>query len=275
MLAIVTFRREQNSIHNVSLEVIETQKIPEFLMRSQHKDKKSRYSIFRKKPELKYDRSTLDTGSRSQVLKIRNLTSSAYILRFDRHGIKFTPGQHVTLGLPGENQIREYSIYSATNKPYFEVLIKDVEEGLVSRKLHRVKEGDILNFDGPFGFFTIDQNKIDSHKYLFIATGTGIAPFHSIVGSYPSLNYKILHGIRYLNETYEKHFYLNNCYIACTSRDANGDFQGRITDYLQYHKIETDTLVYLCGNSEMIYDVYDMLISGGFNADQIKSEVYF
>ncbi|NJM14595.1 MAG: hypothetical protein HC896_03735 [Bacteroidales bacterium] len=39
---------------------------------------------------------------------------------------------------------------------------------------------------------------------MFLATGTGISPFHSIVNSLPGLNYKLLHGVRYINEGYDK-----------------------------------------------------------------------
>lgn len=244
-------------------------------MKQLHKNKKSKYSILKATDKLNFDISTLKTEKIFQVTKIKNLTGSAYILQFKRNGIEFVAGQHITLGLPGDNQIREYSIYSPTGIPFFEVLIKEVDEGLVSRKLHRVKAGDILKFDGPFGFFTLDENSLKKQKYLFIATGTGIAPFHSMAGSYPELDYKILHGVRYASEAYEKNYYPKDRYVLCTSRDTKGDFQGRVTDYLSFHGVDSDTLVYLCGNCDMIYEVYDLLISGGFNADHIKTEVYF
>ena len=241
-------------------------------MESQHKNKKSKYSILRSTDEVNYDISSLKAEKIFRVTKIRDLTESTYILQFERNGIKFIPGQHITLGLPGDNQIREYSVYSPTGIPYFEVLIKEIDEGLVSQKLHRVKEGDTLKFDGPFGFFTLDENILKKQKYLFIATGTGIAPFHSMTGSYPELNYKILHGVRFVHEAYEKGHYPD---VLCTSRDTKGDFHGRVTDYLSFYGVDSDTLIYLCGNCDMIYEVYDLLISCGFNADHIKTEVYF
>ena len=241
----------------------------------QHKNKRSKFSILKATDTLNYDLSTLKAEKAFRVTKVRDLTDSTYVLQFERNGIGFVPGQHITLGLPGDKQIREYSIYSPNGIPYFEVLIKEVEQGLVSRKLHRAQTGDILKFDGPFGFFTLDEKAPPNQKYLFIATGTGIAPFHSMAGSYPDLNYKILHGVRYASEAYEKGHYPEDWYVLCTSRDTKGDFQGRVTDYISHHEVDSDTLVYLCGNCDMIYEVYDLLISGGFNADHIKTEVYF
>lgn len=198
------------------------------------------------------------------------------MLRFDRNQMIFDAGQHITLGFPGDNQIREYSIYSYTSQSFLEVLVREVENGLVSRKLHQIKIGDTLQVEGPFGFFKLDENQLEKKKYLFIATGTGIAPFHSFVGSYPGLNYKILHGVRYANEAYERSFYPPERYLLCTSRDQQGDFFGRVTDYLSLHnEVDSDTLVYLCGNYEMIYQVFNILTTKGINPDQIKTEVYF
>jgi ferredoxin/flavodoxin---NADP+ reductase len=206
---------------------------------------------------------------------VKNLTDTTYILRFDRNGMDFTPGQHITLGLTGDSQLREYSIYSPNNAEYLEVLIKEVETGTVSKKLKKLLPGNVANVEGPFGFFTLDQKKIETGKFLFIATGTGIAPFHSIVYSYPKLNYKILHGVRFANEQYESEVYEKGRYVSCVSRDNAGNFHGRVTDYLSKNTIDSDTLVYLCGNYEMIHAVYDLLTTKGLSPDNIRTEVYF
>jgi ferredoxin/flavodoxin---NADP+ reductase len=239
-----------------------------------HKHKKSStlLTISRNTP----DTASLRLENQYIVRHIRSLTENTFVLRFDRNEMNFQAGQHLTLGLPGDTQTREYSIYSSTDQPFLEVLVREVNDGLVSKKLHRVNVGDLLQVEGPFGFFTLYDKLPDNKKYLFIATGTGIAPFHSIIGSNPKLNYKILHGVRYRNEAYEKDFYSPEKYTSCTSRDQQGEFFGRVTDYLNtYYEADSDTLVYLCGNYEMIYQVYNILTSKGLNPDQIKTEVYF
>ena len=210
-----------------------------------------------------------------QIESIRHLTDSAYILRFSRNGMEFTAGQHLTLGMMGDKQLREYSIYSPNNVNYLEVLIKEVEEGHVSVKLKRSNIGDQVNVEGPFGFFTLDTKNKEDKKYLFIASGTGIAPFHSMVKSVDNLDYTILHGVRYGNEQYASDEYPEGRYIGCTSRDDLGDYHGRVTDYLHDHDIDSNTLVYLCGNYEMIHEVYDILTNKGLSPDNIRTEVYF
>ena len=92
--------------------------------------------------------------------------------------MNFKAGQYITLGLPDDYESREYSIYSAENSPFLEVLIKEIDEGKVSKQLKRVKEGETVRLDGPFGFFTLERKFIENSKILLIASGTGISPFH-------------------------------------------------------------------------------------------------
>jgi len=244
-------------------------------MFQEEKNKKSKYSMLRTVDQINIDTENISIDTPYRIQQVRNLTDTAYVLRFDRHDMKFIAGQHLTLGIPGENQVREYSIYSPSNVPYLEVLIKEVDKGTVSKKLHKMKPGNFLNVEGPFGFFMLNEEKLQTGKFLFIGTGTGIAPFHSIAGTYPNLNYKLLHGVRTIDEAYEKEFYSSEKHIVCTSRDSKGNFHGRVTDYLRNNKTDKDTLVYLCGNCDMIYEVYDLLTAQGLPSDQIRTEVYF
>ncbi len=80
-------------------------------------------------------------------------------MRFDRNGMTFRAGQHITLGIPGNNQVREYSIYSTEQDTALEVLIKEVETELVSRQLRKLMPGELLEVDGPFGYFTVDESR--------------------------------------------------------------------------------------------------------------------
>jgi ferredoxin/flavodoxin---NADP+ reductase len=209
-----------------------------------------------------------------RLKQVRQLTPEAYVLRFDRNEINFRAGQHITLGIPGNNQVREYSIYSTEQDASLEVLIKEVDSGLVSRQLRKLIPGELLEVDGPFGYFTIAAQDLQ-RKFLFVGTGTGIAPFRSMAGSYPALDFSVLHGVRYATESYERHHFPHDRYTLCTSRDDQGNFRGRVTDYLKQKSLDFDTLVYLCGNCDMIYDVYDLLTSRGFPSGNIKTEVYF
>jgi ferredoxin--NADP+ reductase/benzoate/toluate 1,2-dioxygenase reductase subunit len=210
-----------------------------------------------------------------KILSVRNLTDSTYVLRFERNGIPFRAGQHILLGTEDDVQAREYSIYSGEKDDYFEVLIKEVQEGIVSKKLKRLKAGDTIKYENPVGYFILEEEQINKGNLLFVASGTGIAPFHSFVKTYKGLDYKILHGVRYAGESYEKDHYEKGRIVVCTSRDNKGDYKGRVTSYLKENKIHPDTHVYLCGNCEMIHEAYDILLAQGVPSENLHAEVYF
>jgi len=210
-----------------------------------------------------------------ELLSINDLTDSAYILRMKRRGLSFQSGQHILLGKAGSIHNREYSVYSGDNEDFIEVLVKEVEDGLVSKQLKKSKIGESMQIEGPLGFFTIEPTLIQQAKFLFIATGSGIAPFHSFVKSYPALNYLALHGIRYGNEAYGKQDFNPKNYISCTSGDNLGNFYGRVTDYIAKYPVSTDTHCYLCGNFNMIHEVFDLLELQAIPPEQIHAEVYF
>ena len=210
-----------------------------------------------------------------RVIEIRNLTPSTYVIKMEKKDFQFKTGQYITLGFKDSIDRREYSIYSAEEDEFLEVLIKEVEDGLLSRKLKKCKQGDELAVDGPFGHFSLKEEEIAKKEFLFIATGTGISPIHSFIKTHPNLNYKLLHGVRNQEEAYERSDYNNGNYILCTSREESGNFHGRVTEYLKQNPVSSDTVCYLCGNCHMIYEAYDILEKQGINLGPIHTEVYF
>lgn len=221
------------------------------------------------KPEIQ-----LDTNY-YKVVNLRHLTENAFVLSLPKSRFKFDAGQHISLSIKGDYQSREYSIYSAEDSKNLEVLVKEVDGGYFSPKLKHLKPGDMVEVHGPFGKFGLDVKRKDSHKHVFIASGTGIAPFHSMVKSFQNLNYEIIHGVRYTNEAYEKEEYEKSRLTICTSRDKSGDFNGRLTEYLKQKNFESNTCFYLCGNSDMIFDAMEILKDKGFDRESVTVEVYF
>lgn len=210
-----------------------------------------------------------------KVIELRHLTDSSFVLRMERNGLEFQTGQFISLSLNGKVDRREYSVYSGEKDDYLEVLVREVERGKVSGRLKNLKAKDDIYVDGPFGFFKFAPQTFSSKKFLFIATGTGISPFHSFVRTYRGLDYQLIHGVRYACEAYDHSDFEKGKTILCTSGDDGGNFNGRVTDYLYGQRIDHDTNCFLCGNSEMIYEVFDMLTGKGVPTSNIYSEVYF
>jgi ferredoxin--NADP+ reductase len=209
-----------------------------------------------------------------KIIQNRQLTKSTFVVRLERNKLMFQTGQFILLGWNGIDR-REYSIYSGEYEDYLEVLVREVEGGKISAKLKKLKAGDTVQVDGPFGFFKFSPDMYPVKKFLFVATGTGVSPFHSFVKSYAELDYKLIHGVRFANEAYDHHDFEKERVTLCTSGDREGDFNGRVTACLTEQKIEKDTNCFLCGNSEMIYEVFDILTGKGVPVSNIYSEVYF
>lgn len=210
-----------------------------------------------------------------KVIEVRHLTDSTFVVRMKRNALEFQTGQFVLLSNSDAVNQREYSIYSGENDDFLEVLVREVEGGKFSGKLKHLKPKSEIRVDGPFGFFRFDPEKYSSKKFLFIATGTGVSPFHSFIQTYPNINYHLVHGVRYAKEAYDHSDFDKNKTTLCTSGDNLGDFEGRVTDFIFNEKIDTETNCFLCGNSEMIYEVFDLLIGKGIPSSNIFSEVYF
>lgn len=189
--------------------------------------------------------------------------------------MQFQTGQFVILTIPGSKEKREYSVYSGEKDDFLEVLVREVEGGKVSGKLKKLKQDMEIELEGPFGFFKFNPEKFSSQKFLFVATGTGISPFHSFVRTYPELDYHLVHGVRFREEAYEHDDYQKERVALCLSADETGDFYGRVTDFLYTQKIDRETNCFMCGNGEMINEVFDMLTGKGIPVSNIYSEVYF
>ena len=202
------------------------------------------------------------------------INENLFKIFFNKNGLDFIPGQHFSLSIPKKSINREYSSYTCPNDDEIGFLIRRVEGGIMTNLLNEMKPGDPLNIYGPYGSFSLNSKKfsIDSEdikdkQIIFIASGTGIAPFVSIKETYNISNYKLFLGVRTKEDIPDADkFNQSNCF-TCISRDnklsQNNHYKGRITDNLDkldYIKDYENSIYMICGNSFMISDVYDMLV---------------
>ena len=218
-------------------------------------------------------------GRGHRVIGNRQVSDSAFVLRLERGDLDFRAGQWINLGRTGSIERREYTIYSPPSEDFLEVLVKEVEGGTVSRDLRRCRAGDLLQVDGPHGSFQIDQWRA-GEKFLFVATGTGVSPFHCFALSHPGLDYALLHGVRSSGHLYDHEAFDPHRLTACISGEdcPAGELKwchGRVSTFLRESPVEASRLCYLCGNSDMIYECYAILRGYGVPASRIFAEVYF
>lgn len=209
-----------------------------------------------------------------RVLENIRLSEKTYKLRTERPTTPIRAGQCFSVGTRDLAINREYSMYSAAEDPFVDFLIREVDDGVVSPRLARCQPGEMVEIGGPYGEFCLNPDAVNDRKFVFLASGTGIAPFHSFVLTYPGLQYQIFHGVRLENEQYESSDYREGAYISCISRPNTGSGT-RVPDRLRLSDLDPDALYYLCGNRAMIIDTVSVLREKGVPGGSIYMETFF
>ena len=203
---------------------------------------------------------------------------------------EFQPGQFVSLTHVVEDteMTRYYSIASPPRADNQFDLCLNRSETSPSRFatfLFELEAGARLRLGGPFGEFRLRPEARDS---LFIATGTGIAPFRAMVphflASRPACRAWLLYGVRS-----EKNILFAAEFSALAAAEPRFRFLPTLsrppegwhgaTGYVQEHLERllagrSDLDVYLCGLTAMVNEVRGQLESAGLPPEAIVSEKY-
>ncbi len=210
----------------------------------------------------------------------------------------FAPGQYATLGLVGPDGgkliQRPMSISSsADDLSEYEFFIRRVEGGGLTPLLWERTVGDPINIKGAKGKFLLQE---DGRRGLFIASGTGLAPFISMIetlrGRGQTRDIVLLHGVSYdydlawreqLTEL-ETGGGFPMRYVGTVSRarqcpdwsGCTGRVEAVTADQLDAHEMTPqNTTIYLCGNPEMVSAVEEIATERGFPPEQVRKELYW
>ena len=213
----------------------------------------------------------------TEVLARRWLCDNAFELTLRRPAsFEFTPGQRIRFLHEGLE--RDYSLTSTIKNPHLGLCVRLVKGGQFSPVLSSSPVGTPFTFSGPHGYFTFRESQ---HRTVLIATGTGIAPFVSMVRA-GLTGFILLHGVK----TAEELFYesplrkASHLYIPCLSavRDAasqvTGGFSGRVTAFVEQNLPSGVYNFYLCGRRDMIHDV-TLLVDEHFAGSLVYTEIYY
>jgi ferredoxin-NADP reductase len=201
--------------------------------------------------------------------------------------LDFVPGQFVSLtdSIAGRAITRAYSIASAPGEGNrFELCLNLVDGGAFTPHLFELSPGDVVDMPPPLGTFTLRRPLRDS---LLVATGTGIAPFRSMLQAElrsGSPAFTLLFGVRheshllYRQEFEEMARDFPQFRFWPTLTQAGAAWTGR-TGRVQTHLGDaiggrTDVDIYLCGLRPMVDDVRQILKGMGFDRKQIRYEKY-
>jgi ferredoxin--NADP+ reductase len=197
-------------------------------------------------------------------------------------GFRFTPGHYARLGLGPDGDIvwRPFSIASASDEERLAFQLTRVPGGAFNGHFQGLREGDPIRLDRrSFGFLTLAQLAPGGVLWM-IATGTGVAPFISILGDRATWERHervvIAHSVRHANELATSDVEAAMARLAGVERGrlsaiavvtreaAPGAFHARIGELLASGALESAAgsaidaaraRVMLCGNPEMIREV--------------------
>lgn len=212
----------------------------------------------------------------SYTLYLRNrswLSGRTFELELSRpDGFSFVPGQRIRF--IGRAQVKDYSLISTPADPFLSLCIRMVEGGDFSPQLAHAGMDTPFDISGPYGYFT---HRRSTRPVVLVATGTGIAPFVSMVRS-GLKNFTLLHGVRSPKDLYYASLFKPAAavYVPCLS---GGDhfkegFSGRVTDFLETHFPVGSYDFYLCGRSEMIRDAI-LIVDDRFPGSYVYTEIYY
>src|SRR5437016_14326588 len=231
----------------------------------------------------------------ARLAQSRPLSGVTKNLEFEKQNIPrfgFVPGQWLSLKhtkSDGEEITRAYSIASAPGENNrFALCLNRVQDGFMSNFLCDMQEGDEISGQGPFGDFILRPPMRDT---IFIATGTGIEPFRSMLhwlvadpSRHENRKLWLLFGSRTEQDIYYHEEFLqlerdhaNFDYLPTLSRGAL-DWQG-LRGYVQEHVPgivvgRGEMHAYICGLDKMIKANRDLLKSLGWDRKSIRYEKY-
>ena len=222
-------------------------------------------------------------------------------VRFDGPPTAFTSGQYMTTGVVTDGKMlqRPYSVASAPSvagTEGYEFFVRLVPVIRFTTALWRVPVGQRMRMIGPKGKFELEPD--DHRNHLYLSTGTGIAPFVSMIretlAQHRPRKTVLINGCSFADELGYRPFLegLQSSgaypltYVPTISRPGdprNAGWTGRVgraeqivMDVCREQGLRPDrTVVYICGNPDMILNAERHLMERGFPEFHVKKELYW
>ena len=222
----------------------------------------------------------------TKLIEKRQLTSDVLDLRFEKPvDFDYQAGQFVQWLVPDHDKTakRSYSMCSQPNDNYLQFCIKILPDGVASQYANKLKEGDILEFQGPRGRFICDTEDKPLH---FVATGVGIAPMLGMIrdefgNKKTKQEIELIFGVRHDDDIFWQSEleairaeHPNFSYQITLSKPSESwsGLKGRVTDHTGQNP-ETKQH-FICGSPEMVKEVRQILLDKKVDPSRIHFEIF-
>ena len=235
------------------------------------------------------------TWTQGIVLENFHCSDQLFALTVDAGVDRFIAGQFTSLALDinGERIVRPYSYKNSPDESELEFYISTIPEGMLSNALAHLKAGDTLWIRREAnGFFILDEVPVSEDLWM-LATGTGIAPYLSILKTkQPWQNFGHIILVYAVRRAADLHYrddietlqqqYKDQLSIAIfVSREvAKNTLTGRIPQAIADNLLEdhvskrlspSSSQIMLCGNPGMVKDTTALLKSRGFKVHRRRA----
>ena len=231
---------------------------------------------------------SIEKFSVEKVLSVQRWTPTLFSFSMTRPAhFKFTAGQFARIGLmlDGELVVRAYSVVSSPFDDTLEFFSIVVPDGAFTSNLQHLKVGDALYLDKiPYGYLTLARYQQPAPQDLWLlATGTGLAPFLSMLQDFETWN-KYQHiNLVYSVRTASELAYVERIqdiahifgeghtgfkFVPIITRDPNAILHERLPTLIANHQLEkfvglsfnpATSHIMLCGNPQMVEDTKEAL----------------
>jgi len=223
-----------------------------------------------------------------KVFRKEKLTETVWLIEIEFvNSATFLPGQYVSLKVDELGTRRSYSVAKFNPGKSFELLIDISPMGIGSKFVLNMNVGDMIEVLGFLGrFVVLDERDSQNSRVLFVATGTGVAPFGPMISDLLLSGYggkvSLLWGLRHETDLYWQEFFGSlaaqksnfdfGMVLSKPTQEWNGK-TGHVGDYILANDGDwSKTRIYICGLPAMIDEVRNKLIGLNVREENIIFE---
>ena len=240
---------------------------------------------------------SIEKFSLEKVLSVHRWTNNLFSFTMTRPAhFKFTAGQFARIGLKvGDDLVvRAYSVVSSPFDETLEFFSIVVPDGAFTSNLQHLEVGDELYLEKiPYGFLTLARYQVPMpHDLWLLATGTGLAPFISMLQDFETWSKYSSITLVYSVRTASELAYVERIqeiadsfgeghtgfkFVPIITRDPNAPLHDRLPVLIENGELEQEvgidfnsetTHVMLCGNPQMVDDTKDALKARGLTMNR-------